>query len=139
MLISVPAHQGAQVILDSGIGDEMGFVPTDRHTLKMEGSDNVYVIGDATNLPISKAGSTAHYQSEPLVHNLASRLKGLPETAIYDGKVACFLENSLQDASFIAFDYENPRNPPPPPNSCTGLRWRTESFIGSTSAGSCKG
>lgn len=111
VLISVPAHQGAQVILDSGIGDEMGFVPTDRHTLKMEGSDNVYVIGDATNLPISKAGSTAHYQSEPLVHNLASRLKGLPETAIYNGKVACFLENSLQDASFITFDYENPLKP----------------------------
>lgn len=108
VLISVPAHRGAQVVLDSGIGDEMGFIHTDRHTLKMVGSDNIYVIGDATNLPISKAGSTAHYQSEPLVHNLVSRLKGLPETAVYNGKVACFLENSLRDASFITFDYEHP-------------------------------
>ncbi|MBO2531624.1 MAG: pyridine nucleotide-disulfide oxidoreductase [Thermoactinomycetaceae bacterium] len=111
VLISVPAHKGAQVILDSGIGDGMGFVPTDRHSLKMKGFDNVYAIGDATDLPISKAGSTAHYQSEPLIRNLVSRLRGLPETAVYDGKVACFLENSLRDASFIVFDYEHPPKP----------------------------
>lgn len=120
VLISVPAHKGAQVILNSGIGDETGFIPTDRHTLKMKGSDNIYVIGDATDLPISKAGSTAHYQSEPLIHNLAGRLQGLPETAVYNGKVACFLENSLRDASYITFDYENP---PKPATTSELLHW----------------
>ncbi|NDI36913.1 NAD(P)/FAD-dependent oxidoreductase [Chengkuizengella sediminis] len=111
MLISIPAHKGAKVILDSGIGDEIGFIPTDRHTLKMIGSDNVYVIGDATNLPISKAGSTAHYQGEKLTLNIVNRIKGRPETAFYNGKVACFLENSLEDASMITFDYETPPKP----------------------------
>ncbi|WP_332236642.1 NAD(P)/FAD-dependent oxidoreductase [Sporolactobacillus sp. KGMB 08714] len=111
ILISVPAHTGAQVIIDSGLGDEDGFIPTDRHTLKMENSDCVYVIGDATNLPISKAGSTAHYETETVVPNLMNRIKGRPETAVYDGKVACFLENSLHDASMIAFDYKNPPKP----------------------------
>lgn len=107
LLISVPAHKGAPVVLHSGIGDERGFIPTDRHTLKMKGYDQVYVIGDATNLPIPKGGS-AYYQSEILTQNLVSRLKGFPETSVYDGKVACFLGNSLQDAGFITFDYDHP-------------------------------
>lgn len=111
LLISIPVHKGAPVIFNSGLGDELGFIPTDRYTLKMEGHDDVYVIGDATNLPISKAGSTAHYEAEVLTHNLVSRVRGLPETALYNGKVACFLENSLGDASFITFDYNNPPKP----------------------------
>ncbi len=120
LLISVPAHTGAQVILDSGLGDEGGFIPTDRHTLKMEGSDNVYVLGDATNLPISKAGSTAHYQSESLVPNIINRINGIAETHMYDGKVACFLENSLHDASYITFDYNHP---PKPATTSELLHW----------------
>jgi sulfide:quinone oxidoreductase len=111
ILISVPAHTGAQVVINSGLGDEDGFIPTDRYTLKMNGSDDIYVVGDATNLPISKAGSTAHYQTEIVVPNIINRLKGRPETHLYNGKVACFLENSLEDASMITFDYHNPPNP----------------------------
>ena len=111
ILISIPAHTGAPVVINSGLGDEDGFIPTDRYTLKMEGSDDIYVVGDATNLPISKAGSTAHYQTETVIPNIISRIKGRPETALYNGKVACFLENSLEDASMITFDYKNPPNP----------------------------
>lgn len=120
ILISIPSHTGAKVIIDSGLGDEDGFIPVNRHSLKMEGSENVYVVGDATNLPISKAGSTAHYQSETLVPNIISRIKGRPETAHYNGKVACFLENSLEDASMITFDYNNP---PKPATTSDLLHW----------------
>ncbi|MGM7684853.1 NAD(P)/FAD-dependent oxidoreductase [Cytobacillus sp. Hm23] len=111
LLVSIPSHEGAPVVVNSGLGDEIGFIPTDRYTLKMAGSDNIYVIGDATNLPISKAGSTAHYQTEVLVPNIVNRVKGLPETHRYNGKVACFLENSLEDASMITFDYHTPPKP----------------------------
>ncbi len=93
VLVAVPAHRGAPVVADSGLGDERGFVPTDRLTLKMEGDDRVYVLGDATNLPLPKGGS-AYYQSEVLVQNLVSRLKGLPETSVYDGKGAIFCDGS---------------------------------------------
>lgn len=120
MLITIPAHTGAKAVIESGIGDESGFIPTNRTTLKMNGQDDVYVIGDATNLPISKAGSTAHYQSESLVANIISRLTGRPETAVYNGKVACFLENSLEDASMITFDYNNP---PQPAETSDLLHW----------------
>jgi sulfide:quinone oxidoreductase len=111
ILISVPAHTGAPVVIHSGLGDEDGFIPTDRYTLKMNGADDIYVVGDATNLPISKAGSTAHYQTETVVPNIINRIKGRPETHLYNGKVACFLENSLEDASMITFDYHNPPSP----------------------------
>ncbi len=120
ILISIPAHTGAPVIIDSRLGDEDGFIPTDRYSLKMEESDNVYVVGDATNLPISKAGSTAHYQTEVVVPNIINRIKGRPETARYSGKVACFLENSLEDASMITFDYNNP---PAPATTSDLLHW----------------
>ncbi|WP_442598276.1 NAD(P)/FAD-dependent oxidoreductase [Neobacillus sp. D3-1R] len=120
MLITIPAHTGAKAVIDSGIGDESGFIPTNRTSLKMIGQDDIYVIGDATNLPISKAGSTAHYQSESLVANIISRISGRPETAVYIGKVACFLENSLDDASMITFDYQNP---PQPATTSELLHW----------------
>lgn len=114
LLISIPAHKGADVVIQSNLGDESGFIETDRYTLKMVGQDDVYVIGDATNLPISKAGSAAHYQSEVLVKNLVNRLRGLPDTARYNGKVACFLESSLEEASMITFDYQTPPDPAKP-------------------------
>ncbi len=114
LLIMVPAHRGAKVIMDSGIGDESGFVPTDRYSLRMKGSHNVFVIGDATDLPISKAGSTAHYEADTIVANLIDELHGLPADHQYDGKVYCFIEGGLEKATYIAFSYTEPPKPTAP-------------------------
>ncbi|MHB1126537.1 MAG: NAD(P)/FAD-dependent oxidoreductase [Bacillota bacterium] len=114
LLVSIPAHRGAQVIRDSGLGDDDGFIPTNRYSLKAEGHDHIYVVGDATNLPVSKAGSTAHYQSGVLVKNLINELNGLPPTHLYDGKVYCFIESGLNEATYISFDYKHPPKPHPP-------------------------
>ncbi|MDA8066428.1 MAG: FAD/NAD(P)-binding oxidoreductase [Thermaerobacter sp.] len=114
LLISVPPHQGAQVIIDSGVGDKGGWVPTGKHTLLMEGTDNVFVVGDTTNLPISKAGSTAHFEADVIADNLASRLQGYPGGRSYDGKVFCFVETGLEQATYVWFNFETPPNPVPP-------------------------
>ncbi|SMB99895.1 sulfide:quinone oxidoreductase [Thermanaeromonas toyohensis ToBE] len=114
LLVSIPAHRGAQVIKDSGLGDEDGFIPTDRYTLKMEGQDNVYVVGDATNLPVSKAGSTAHYEADIVVKNIISEVKGIPASHRYDGKAFCFIETGLKEATYITFNYEQPPRLSPP-------------------------
>ncbi|HEY3374705.1 MAG TPA: FAD/NAD(P)-binding oxidoreductase [Candidatus Aquicultor sp.] len=113
VLISIPAHRGAHVVHDSGLGDEDGFIPTNRYTLKADGYDDIYVIGDATALPISKAGSTAHYQADVVTANIISQINGLPPSRFYDGKVACFVEMGLDKATFISFDYNNPPVPLP--------------------------
>lgn len=114
LLVMIPAHRGAKVIFDSGLGDETGFIPTERDTLRMKDSNNVYVIGDATNLPISKAGSTAHYQTDVIVSNVRDSILGNPANHTYDGKVFCFIEGGLESATYIAFSYTKPPQPNEP-------------------------
>ncbi|MEW6046512.1 MAG: FAD-dependent oxidoreductase [Bacillota bacterium] len=111
LLISVAPHRGARVISDSGLGDEQGFVATDRYTLQAAGYDNIYVVGDATNLPVSKAGSTAHYEAEVAAENIAAALEGQPPSHRYDGKVFCFIEAGGEEGSYIEFSYTRPPRP----------------------------
>ncbi len=113
LLITVPAHKGMQVIEDAGLGAG-GFIPTDRKRLNMEGRDNVYVLGDTTNLPISKAGSTAHFEAEALAENIASMMTIGTATRDYDGKVFCFIEAGDGKATYAMFNYQNPPDPKAP-------------------------
>lgn len=114
LLVAIPPHTGQAVIRDSGLGDAGGWIATDRHSLLMEGSDNIYVLGDATNLPISKAGSTAHFEGDVVAANLAARLKGGVGAHRYDGKVFCFIETGLKEATYVEFAYDHPPNPKQP-------------------------
>ncbi|MBF0093637.1 MAG: NAD(P)/FAD-dependent oxidoreductase [Alphaproteobacteria bacterium] len=113
LLITIPPHQGAQVIDDSGLG-KGGWVPTHPRTLHREGSTNVFVVGDTTNIPISKAGSTAHFEADTLIDNLVSLIVDGRMTRTYDGKVYCFLETGMKTGTYIWFDYETPPSPSPP-------------------------
>ncbi len=111
LLIAIPPHRGAKVIEDSGLGDKGGWVPTDKYTLKVEGYDNVYAVGDATNLPVSKAGSVAHFQAEVVAENLAAEIEGIEPTAMFNGKAFCFIETGWEEATYIWFDYTTPPQP----------------------------
>ncbi len=85
LLVAIPPNFGAQIIIDSGMGDPMGYVDTDHHTLKAKGYDYIYVVGDATNVPTSKAGAVAHYQADTIVDNLVREIDGQPPWPDYDG------------------------------------------------------
>lgn len=113
LLITIPAHRGMPVIESSGLG-QRGWIPTHRHRLNMEGRDNVYALGDTTNLPISKAGSTAHFEAEALGENIAAIIKLGAPVRDYDGKVFCFIEAGKDRATYAMFDYQNPPQPRPP-------------------------
>jgi len=113
MLVCIPAHKGMEVIEQNGLG-QSGWIPTDRHRLNMEGRENVFVLGDTTNLPISKAGSTAHFEADTLADNIASMVKIGTSVRDYDGKVFCFIEAGKDRATYAMFDYMNPPNPMPP-------------------------
>lgn len=107
LLISIPEHNGVEAVIDSDLGQD-GWIPTDRHKLTMEGHDNVYVVGDTTDLPVSKTGSAAHFQAEVIAENIASRIKiGTPVTE-YDGKVYCFIEAGHDKATYAMFNYDFP-------------------------------
>ncbi|MBT3170896.1 MAG: NAD(P)/FAD-dependent oxidoreductase [Rhodospirillaceae bacterium] len=113
LLVTIPPHRGAEVIEASDLGAG-GWVPTDRHSLNREGSSNVFVVGDTTNIPISKAGSTAHYEADTLIDNLTSLVLEGRTARPYDGKVFCFVETGMDSATYVWFNYETPPNPGPP-------------------------
>jgi len=113
LLISIPAHRGMEVIEKNKLGTG-GFIPTHRNQLNMEGRKNVFVLGDTTNLPISKAGSTAHFQAEALGENIAAMVKLGTPVRDYDGKVFCFIEAGKDRATYAMFDYLNPPDPKAP-------------------------
>jgi sulfide:quinone oxidoreductase len=106
LLVTVPTHSGAAVIEASGLGDELAFVPTDHHTLAAKGLQNVFVLGDATDLPSSKAGSVAHFQGEGLAENIVRAAEGRPIEDVFDGHANCFVETGHGKAMLIDFNYE---------------------------------
>jgi sulfide:quinone oxidoreductase len=106
LLVTVPVNMGDELIERSGMGDELRFIPTDPHTLRSKRHENVFVIGDTTDLPSSKAGSVAHFQSELLAENVLRAIKNEPLAAEYDGHSNCFIETGGRKAILIDFNYE---------------------------------
>jgi sulfide:quinone oxidoreductase len=105
LVVSTMPNLGAQYIEDSNMGDGMGYVFTDHHTLKAEKFDNIYVVGDATNVPTSKAGSVAHYEAEIIVENMILEIDGQEPKPSYDGHSTCFIVSGYEKAYLFDFNY----------------------------------
>jgi sulfide:quinone oxidoreductase len=107
LLVTVPLHSGADYVGRSpGLGDELGFVPTNPQTLQSLARENVFALGDATNVPTSKAGSVTHFEGELLSGNIRRFLAGEPLDESYDGHANCFIETGFGKALLIDFNYE---------------------------------
>jgi sulfide:quinone oxidoreductase len=117
LLILVPPHRGAKLVIDSGLAPASGWLPTDHHTLQVGGRPNVYALGDATDLPLSKAGSTAHFEAPIVAERIAATVQGREPNgkhASYTGKVMCFFEVGDGKGTLLQFDYDHPPKPPTP-------------------------
>lgn len=106
LLVTVPTHRGSEAIGRSGMGNELEFIPTDRHTLRARDWENVFVIGDATDLPSSKAGSVAHFQAEVLAGNVHRAIGGRELDPGFDGHANCFIETGYGKATLVDFNYD---------------------------------
>jgi sulfide:quinone oxidoreductase len=106
LLVTVPPNMGSKLIARSDLGDDLNFVPTDKHTLQSKTYENIFVLGDATDVPASKAGSVAHFQAEILTENILSYMNHQPLTAKFDGHANCFIESGYNKAFLIDFNYE---------------------------------
>jgi sulfide:quinone oxidoreductase len=106
LLVSIPTNMGDPCIARSGMGNELNFVPTNKQTLAADGLEDVFVIGDASNVPASKAGSVAHFQSEILFENIMEHIEGRPPRAAFDGHANCFIESGFGKGLLIDFNYE---------------------------------
>ena len=106
LLVAIPPNMGDKALIDSGISDPVGFVATDNHTLKAENQERIYVLGDTTNVPTSKAGSVAHYQAYTLVENLLREIDGHEPLPTFDGHATCFLASGFEKAILLDFNYK---------------------------------
>ena len=106
MLVTIPPHEGSELIDDAGLGDGLGFGLTDKQTLKALKSERVFLLGDNTNVPTSKAGSVAHFQAEVVVHNLLREIDGKQALPLADGHANCFIETGFGKAILIDFNYD---------------------------------
>jgi sulfide:quinone oxidoreductase len=106
LLITIPVNMGAEVIERSKMGDELNYVATDKHTLQSKKWENVWVIGDATDTPTSKAGSVAHFMLDILVENMLRHMEGLEPLPKFDGHANCFIESGFEKGILIDFNYD---------------------------------
>jgi sulfide:quinone oxidoreductase len=123
LLILVPPHRGQTVIEESGLGTNGGWIPTDPATLQHREHERIFAIGDATDLPISKSGSTAHFEAPVVASRIASLIRGTAPEAAYGGRVMCFLETGGGKSTVLRFDYENPPTPPKPSRHWHWAKW----------------
>ncbi len=106
MIVSTMPNMGSEYVDDSGLGDGAGYAITDHHTLRAKQADSIYVVGDGTNVPTSKAGSVAHFEAEVLVENLTLEINGQEPKAAFDGHSTCFICSGYEKAFLIDFNYK---------------------------------
>ena len=123
LLVLVPPHRGQRVVSDSNLGDAGGWLPTSRTTLNVGEYDAIFALGDATDLPISKSGSTAHFEAPVIASRIASTIRGTAPAQNFGGRVMCFLETGNGKATVLRFDYEHPPVPPQPNRGWHVAKW----------------
>jgi sulfide:quinone oxidoreductase len=106
LLVTIPINMGADYVARSGLGDDLNYVPVDKETLLSVKYDNVFAIGDASNIPASKAGSVAHFSMDLFPHNFLRHIQGLQMTEKFDGHANCFIETGHGKGLLIDFNYE---------------------------------
>ena len=106
LLVTVPLNMGADFVARSGLGDELNYVPVDKHTLQSKAHPNIFALGDASDIPASKAGSVAHFSVEIFVDNFLELIAGKPMTGSFDGHANCFIESGDGKALLIDFNYD---------------------------------
>ncbi|WP_372593743.1 NAD(P)/FAD-dependent oxidoreductase [Actinotalea sp.] len=106
LLVTIPLNMGADYVGRSGFGDDLNYVPVDRQTLLSTFSDRVFAVGDANNIPASKAGAVAHFAVDGFVPNFLAHIEGKPMTHLFDGHANCFIESGHGKALLIDFNYD---------------------------------
>lgn len=106
LLVSIPLNMGDDAIARSGLGDELNYVPVDKHTFLSTKYANVFALGDGSNAPASKAGSVVHFAVDTFSENFIHYTQGGELKPLFDGHANCFVESGNGKALLIDFNYE---------------------------------
>ncbi|MDN3553093.1 FAD/NAD(P)-binding oxidoreductase [Halomonas almeriensis] len=117
ILMQTPPIRAVDAVLNSGISqspNQEGWLPTDRQSLQLEGFENVFVMGDTVDLPISKAGGSCHNQSPVICNNIAGLVRIGRTVDEYDGKVQAIAQMGMEAGMPLWYDYDEDVKPTPP-------------------------
>ena len=106
LLVTVPLNKGADFLAGTGLADHLNYVQVDKHTLRSRHRPDVFALGDAADLPTSKAGATAHYSIDVFTENFVDHVRGRPMRHAYDGHANCFVESGNGKGLLLDFNYE---------------------------------
>ncbi len=106
LLVTIPLNMGADFVARSGLGNDLNYVPVDKQTLLSRKYDTIFAIGDASDIPTSKAGSVAHFSMDAFPENFVNHVNGRPMTALFDGHANCFIESGHGKGLLIDFNYD---------------------------------
>ena len=106
LLVTVPLNMGADYIARSGLGNDLNYVPVDKHTFLSRAWPDIFAVGDASDIPTSKAGSTAHFAVDVFADNFVRYAQGLPMERKFDGHANCFIESGQGKALLLDFNYD---------------------------------
>ena len=105
LCVTIPLNMGADFIGRSGLGDDLNYVPVDKEAFLSDKYKNIFVLGDASNIPASKAGSVAHFAIELFAENFVEYVEGKAMTHKFDGHANCFIESGNKKGLLIDFNY----------------------------------
>lgn len=106
LLVTIPLNMGADFVSRSGLGNELNLVPVDKFTQQSKQYDSIFALGDANDIPASKAGSVAHFEIDIFVENFLEYAAGRPMTHQFDGHANCFIETGHGKGMLIDFNYD---------------------------------
>lgn len=105
LLVTVPVNMGADFIARSGLGDELNYVVVDKETFLSKKYPNIFALGDASDIPASKAGSVAHFAIDLFADNFVDYVNGRVMKHKFDGHANCFIESGNGKGLLIDFNY----------------------------------
>jgi sulfide:quinone oxidoreductase len=106
LLVTIPLNMGADFVARSGLGNEINLVPVDKFTQVSKQYENIFALGDANDIPASKAGSVAHFEIDIFCENFVQHIAGKEMTHRFDGHANCFIETGGGKAMLIDFNYD---------------------------------
>jgi sulfide:quinone oxidoreductase len=105
LLVTVPVNMGANFVGASGMGNDLNYLPVDKETFLSKKYDDIFALGDASDIPASKAGSVAHFAIDLFAENFMEYIHGQPMTHNFDGHANCFIESGHGKGLLIDFNY----------------------------------
>jgi sulfide:quinone oxidoreductase len=129
LLAGVPPHRPPQVVKESALANEAGWVPVDKMTLQTS-YENVYAIGDVTTITLAngmalpKAGVFAEGQALAVAQRIIDEIRGIETQAEFDGLGFCWIEMGSGSAGFASGEfYADPDPVVPLPRSGRMWHW----------------